>query len=493
MEPHTRTVQRIAQAVHTLYKSKESFRIFHGSTNTTRPQHHERTVDISALGNILDVDKKTQTVLVEPNVPMDELVATTLKYGLVPPVVMEFPGITVGGGFAGTAGESSSFKHGYFSDTVNCVEMILGNGSTVRASRCDNPDLFRGASGALGTLGIVTLLEVRLIPAKRFVRVSYRSTRSVAETIDVVKREAGNGNNDFVDALLFSRSQGLVMVGQMIDDIPSTETALSFSRPWDPWYYLYLEQKASSPHQPHKHDDYIPLGEYLFRWDRGGFWVGRHAFTWGMIPFNRFTRWLLNDFMHTRMLYQALRGSELYFELIIQDLALPYSTAESFMNYAARELEIWPVWLCPLRKTTGPTFHPYSRSNREPMLNFGIWGKGLNDKRAYLQQNRRLEEVLQELGGRKVLYSQAFYTEDQFWRLYDKEWYDDLRKRYHGESMPSIYEKIKTSLEVAPPSQNLKARARRLWPVPGLLGVCDGIRSRDYLSHRRPAWRDNGT
>jgi delta24-sterol reductase len=38
---------------------------------------------------------------------MDRLVQTTLKYGLIPPVVMELPGITVGGGYAGTPGESS--------------------------------------------------------------------------------------------------------------------------------------------------------------------------------------------------------------------------------------------------------------------------------------------------------------------------------------------------------------------------------------------------
>jgi FAD/FMN-containing dehydrogenase len=60
----------------------------------------------------------------EPNVPMDLLVEETLKYGLVPPVVMEFSGITAGGGYAGTSGESSSFKHGFFHRTINYVEMV---------------------------------------------------------------------------------------------------------------------------------------------------------------------------------------------------------------------------------------------------------------------------------------------------------------------------------------------------------------------------------
>jgi len=49
---------------------------------------------------------------------MDQLVKATLAYGFAPPVVMEFPGITAGGGFSGTSGESSSFRHGFFDKTV---------------------------------------------------------------------------------------------------------------------------------------------------------------------------------------------------------------------------------------------------------------------------------------------------------------------------------------------------------------------------------------
>jgi len=44
------------------------------------------------LKNVLKVDREKKVAWVEPNVAMDELVAETLKYGLVPKVVMEFPG-----------------------------------------------------------------------------------------------------------------------------------------------------------------------------------------------------------------------------------------------------------------------------------------------------------------------------------------------------------------------------------------------------------------
>ena len=128
MPPHEEVVAHISTAVKAFFTRKQSFRIFHGSTNSTRPNHDGRVVDISALSNVLKVDRQSSTATVEPNVPMDKLVQATLAHGMIPPIVMEFPGITVGGGYAGSAGESSSFKYGYFNQTVKSIEMVLATG-----------------------------------------------------------------------------------------------------------------------------------------------------------------------------------------------------------------------------------------------------------------------------------------------------------------------------------------------------------------------------
>ena len=125
MGNHEAAVKRIATAVRQLYGRKESYRILHGSTNRTRPAHKDKVIDISALSNVLEVDPVAKSILAEPNVPMDKLVQATLRRGLIPPGVIGFPGITVGGGYAGSAGESSSFRYGYFDQTVNWVESCL--------------------------------------------------------------------------------------------------------------------------------------------------------------------------------------------------------------------------------------------------------------------------------------------------------------------------------------------------------------------------------
>lgn len=114
MNPHDLAVSRIAATVRGFFARREAFRVNHGSTNSTRPAHTSQVLDISMLNNVIEIIQDSQSAVVEPNVPMDKLVHATLARGMVPPVVMEFPGITVGGGFAGSAGESSSFRYGYF-------------------------------------------------------------------------------------------------------------------------------------------------------------------------------------------------------------------------------------------------------------------------------------------------------------------------------------------------------------------------------------------
>jgi delta24-sterol reductase len=72
-----------------------------GSTNSTRKSayHGNRIIDTCQLPNLLSIDSKQRTAPVELNVPIDHLVRAAMKQGLVSPVVMEFPGLTVGGMF----------------------------------------------------------------------------------------------------------------------------------------------------------------------------------------------------------------------------------------------------------------------------------------------------------------------------------------------------------------------------------------------------------
>ncbi|KAF1968482.1 hypothetical protein BU23DRAFT_656051 [Bimuria novae-zelandiae CBS 107.79] len=377
------------------------------------------------LSNIIEINVGTSTAVLEPNVPMDKLVQATLSCGMIPPVVMEFPGIT-----------SSSFKHGYFSQSVKSVEMVLGNGKAVTASKSLNSDLFYGAAGALGTFGIVTKLEISLVQARRFVKLVYQPYATTKETIAAVRKATESLENDYVDAILFSSDHGVVMTGTLTDDIPPSEQPQTFSRAWDPWFYHHVMKKPLEE----RSTDYVPLAEYLFRYDRGGFWVGALGFKYFFfVPFNRLTRWILDDLLHTRAMYRGLHGSSLSQAFIIQDLSLPYAHAEN--------------------------------GSPQIMLNVGIWSAASQDLSTSTQQ--------------KLLYSNVYYTQEEFWQLYDTKWYEDLRRGYSATTLPSVYEKVRA--DVPRPLYTLQ-RLRTSWPFAGLVGLWHVIMGGDLRDHKQFDW-----
>jgi len=84
MDEHSQTVASIAARVRDFHTQKQPYRIFHGSTNSTRPSSNadgQKYIDISSLNHVLEVNATGRTALVEPNVPMDQLVEETLNTG----------------------------------------------------------------------------------------------------------------------------------------------------------------------------------------------------------------------------------------------------------------------------------------------------------------------------------------------------------------------------------------------------------------------------
>lgn len=100
---HKILVEKISSQIKEYIASHQDkkLRFYHGGTNSTRDQSNNDQyyfIDISSFNDVLEVNTEKQYALVEPNVSMDKLAKATLEYGLLPPVVMEFPGITAGGG-----------------------------------------------------------------------------------------------------------------------------------------------------------------------------------------------------------------------------------------------------------------------------------------------------------------------------------------------------------------------------------------------------------
>lgn len=511
MDDHRKDVSAIAGRVRYFYGNKESFWIYHGSTNSTRPIAFERSrmIDTSKLTRIVSVNEEKATIIVEPNVPMDDLVSETLRYGLIPPVVPEFPGITVGGAFAGTAGESSSYKYGFFDRTVNWIEIILANGEILIANPYNShSDLYKAAGGSFGSLGVLTLMEIQLVKAEPHVRVTYNLSSSLSEAVELLKELIADPKVEFLDGIAYAPDQIIIISGRLVRLSSQEKVKVQrFTRASDPWFFLHAKKMVADGDVA---TDITPLTDYLFRYDRGAFWTGIYAFQYFMMPFNRVTRWALDYLMHTRVMYRAMHASGYSRRYIIQDVAVPLDHAEEFFTFIDKTYGIYPLWICPLKQGTQKSFHPLishrsrpsdqfrttSEKNNEKgekdgeaeeeiSLNFGIWGPGSLDWHKFVDENRRLENKVRELGGLKWLYAHTFYTEDEFWQIYDRKWYEAMREKYHATSLPSVYEKVRVSFSkknLECMSENRLVRALwDVWPTSALYGVYKALFDRNYL------------
>ncbi|KAK5993851.1 Delta(24)-sterol reductase-like protein [Cladobotryum mycophilum] len=484
MEAHDKVVSAISARVKVFYEEKKPFRIYHGATNSTRRSHRsaDNTIDTSQLNHVLSVDETAKTAFVEPNVPMDMLVSATLKHGLVPMVVMELPGITTGGGFSGTSGESSSFRYGAFDANINFIEIVLPDGTVTKASKTENQDLLWGAASAFGTLGVVTLLEVQLRDAKTHVRLEYSLSRGPNEMLKKLEAECAKENNDYVDAVVFSMEETVVCVGQFTDDLPQGTKLTRFMGRSDPWFYTRAKQVQKQLRKSDLITDYIPLEDYLFRYDRGGFWTAVYAFRYFLTPFNRITRYILDPVMHAREMYRAVHKSGLADYYMVQDVGVPYDRVDEFQSWLDKELHIYPLWICPLRirRDDPDSAHGIHSEFADPnvpnLMNFGVWGGVKGNRREVIDKNRALEKKVQELGGKKWLYAHAYYTEEEFWANYDKGSYDALRVKYKATHLPTVYDKVKVDVEGEEAARRAtwKSRAKAgfwdLWPLAGFRG-----------------------
>lgn len=391
-----------------------------GPSNLTRETLYKESghkLPLEILSEILEITE--DHVVVEPRVTFDRLVKATLAKGLVPPVVPEFKEITVGGAYSGASLESSSGVYGQFSDTVLELTVLLGSGKVLRASPTENSDLFYALSGSFGTLGILLSLTIRLIPALPNVLVG--------------------GEGPFQETLILE--EGPIDLPARMTADPVTFRTTIFSD----WYYHRAPQSLPFV---------MPLYDYLFRYDPGAFWMAstfqgaswifHHLFDGKKTPSFGTPKEplaLLRPLFSAARLYKSLHAlpkNWFAHNFVVQDFYIPEEHVDEFISH----VKIRPLWLCPVKPTAtqqifSPHFLPTSK-----LYDVGVYGLDQEAEKT----TRQLEKLCAKLGGRKMLYAYNYYTPTQFWQIYNKSFYDELRVKYEAAPrFPSIEEKVLAS------------------------------------------------
>lgn len=243
--------------------------------------------DVPSLNKIVAIDLLTSSVKVEANMTMEALVEAILPFGFLPSVVAGERTTTVSDAFAALTSESSSYAFGTFDCTVTEIEVILGDGRLVYA-RPDNPltaDLFYGSAGGLNSLGLTTALEVCLVRAGPYVELVLQPATGVldsklttseprvlsgesaghspdttdteeSDTVCAMEEAEQMHTNDFVEAMLFQGSSGVIITGHFspVASHPTVRTTQD-----------YVRLVASVWHTQVRIERSMPTLSYLFR------------------------------------------------------------------------------------------------------------------------------------------------------------------------------------------------------------------------------------
>jgi len=118
-------------------------------------------IDLSRLTAIEVLDPATRRVRIEPGARWSDVAAALTPHGWAL-TSGDYGGVGVGG--LATSGGIGWLvrKHGLTIDHLLAVDLVLADGTQVRADRTENPDLFWGVRGAGANFGIVTSFEFQV-------------------------------------------------------------------------------------------------------------------------------------------------------------------------------------------------------------------------------------------------------------------------------------------------------------------------------------------
>ncbi len=437
-EAHTEGVRRLVASYRAI-PDAAAIRLAKPTSNLfrARAKRDAPGLDTSGLTDVIAVDPDARTADVAGMCTYEDLVAATLPCGLSPLVVPQLKTITLGGAVTGLGIESASFRNGLPHESVLEMDILTGTGEVLTASPDQHADLYRGFPNSYGSLGYAVRLKIELEPVKPFVALRHLRFHSLQELIATMDRIVDTGGLDgtpvdYLDGVVFSADESYLCLG-MQTATPGPASDYTGQR----IYYRSIQ------HADGAKDDRLTIHDYLWRWDTDWFWCSRafgaqnprirrfwprryrrSSFYWKLIAYDQ--RFGIGDRIEKR------HGRPPQ-ERVVQDVEVPIGRCTEFLDWFLANVPIEPIWLCPLRLRDSQGWPLYPIRPGHTYVNLGFWSSvpvGSTEG----ETNRKIERKVSDLDGHKSLYSDAYYSADEFDELYGGEAYKTLKKSYDPDS-----------------------------------------------------------
>lgn len=373
-------------------------------------RYSDEKIDISCLNEIIQINPKERICIAEPGVTFVDLVSATMKYGLAPIIVPELKTITIGGAVAGCSIESMSYKYGGFHDTCLEYEIITAKGEVlICAPDNENGLLFQMIHGTFGTLGIISKLKFKLVEAKPFVKVTYEKYGNLEDYKSAIWKHFVSKDVDFMDGIIHSPAEYVLSTANFADEAPYTHK-------YD-WMRIYYKSTKS------RKEDYLKTPDYFFRYNKGVTNVTPKSFL-GRLIFGKFIS-STEILKIAEKLHRLIPPDKIPITL---DVFIPFSKASDFIEWYKKEINFFPLWCVPykcVRDYEWISTDFLHKTEDELFLDLAIYGM---KKRSSKNYYKILEDELMDIGGLKTLISSNYYSESDFWKIWNKENYDKIKR-----------------------------------------------------------------
>ena len=394
-------------------------------------------VDVRDLDEVLEIDAEARTCRAESGVTFADLTRETLRHGLIPKVVPELKGITVGGAVSGCSLESMSYKVGGFHDSCLAYEVITGAGEVRTLSREQAPELFEAVHGSYGTLAFVAAVTFELIPAKPYVRMEYRHHATYVDFWADMTARIEKDDFDFVDGIIHGPDHFTLCLGRMVDDAPKVSR-------YD-WLEIYYKSTASLG------IDHLTTWDYFFRYDAECHWLSRTVppMEWKPVRFALGKLLLGSDNLVTwsdrlaPVFRRALKRPD-----VVVDVFIPGRSFQDFFEWYAEAFDFWPLWIVPYGvKELYPFIsdeHQARIGDERLLIDAAVYGKPNSEPG--VDYSELIERKTYELDGIKTLISQNHYDEATFWSIYSKPRWEAAKRELDPKGVfAGLYERFSSN------------------------------------------------
>ena len=273
----------------------------HSLAVTTRGAGHSQTgqslsdqilLDMSSLGGLARVDEGAQAAVCPGGLKWRSLAEQLAPRRLAPPVLTNNLDVTIGGTLSTAGLGVASWRHGTQADNCLELEVVTGEGETVRCSPDANRDLFDAVRSGVGQFGVITEATVKIRGHRGQFRSFYLLYDDFSALLEDLKIVMTDERFDYLESWCVPCPQGFKkLAGQR--------------QPFAQWFFPLHATVDIAPGEAPQADDKLcglkfykhvhtedgELPEFFARldnlfalWKRGGFWDFAHPWMECVLP-----------------------------------------------------------------------------------------------------------------------------------------------------------------------------------------------------------------